>query len=175
GSGQDAFGVVARRVRVVHRDTRLGQAGAVERLRVLRGHVPAVREERGEVVARKRADDVDEIGPHKGLAPLDRDEEPAHLRELGGERADLVERELLLRRDAVGPEVAEAALHVAAVGDLQETVVRPSREDPPGESELALRLLPAHGNSHPRANWRPSRAATSFRSGATPWYSESVS
>src|SRR4030095_14144826 len=122
--GQPSLPVMSSGSRIVDRDPDLRQAGGEELPGRSARDVPPVGEEQGNVIVRALSDDGGAAGTHDTLAALDRDQKAPETRELFGELAELLGRELLVRKRAVGPEVAEAALHVAAIRDLQQTLER---------------------------------------------------
>ncbi len=165
-AGELALGVVLRRVGVVDGYVGVDEAGGEERPGLLRGDEPAVGEERRQVLRREGLDDLHEIGARQGLAAFDGEEEAAEAGHLGGDAAVFGGGQLFLAGGGVGPEVAEAALHVAAVGDLDEAGEGLLEEEAGGEAGLFHQGVEAHPKGHPLRCWRPRRRATSRRSGA---------
>src|SRR5439155_26719530 len=117
--------------------------------------------------------DLHEVGAHERLAALDRHHAAAERGEPPGHVAPLGGRQLLAGRHAVGPEVAERALHVAAVGHLHQALERPAPQHAAREGQLADERG-AHGKAQPARNWRPSRRVTSATKRGTSRYSSST-
>src|SRR6185369_2415018 len=112
-------------------------------------------------------DDVFQVLADQRLAALDQHQEAAELTQLLGNASVVRDRQLFLLGRHVGPEVTEAALHVAAIGDLNEHLKRP----PPQQAERKARVLAhhrqLHRNDQPPRYCSESRTVTSFNSGVS--------
>src|SRR6188768_4323854 len=90
--------------------------------------------------------------------------------QLIGDTAVVRDRQLFFLRRHVGPEVAKAALHVAAVGDLHQHLKGPSPQQAEREAGIFAHDRKVHRNDQPPRYCSVRRAVTSFNSGVSPVY-----